>query len=140
MGRHAVTPVVLDTHALIWLVDRDPGLGGEAQALADGALGTDRIAVSAITFWETAMLQQRGRIDLTMPISAWRRAVLALGIAETPVSGDIAIAAVLLDGFHADPADRFIVATAIRGGATLVTADERILGWDGTLKRHDARV
>ena len=39
----------------------------------------------------------------------------------------------------ADPADRFIVATAMATGATLVTADHRILRWPGTLNRHDAR-
>jgi hypothetical protein len=33
-----------------------------------------------------------------------------------------------------------IVATALERGATLLTADERILGWKHTLVRHDARL
>ncbi len=132
-----MTFVLLDTHVLIWLMEGDPGLGPQARALADDALGADRLGVSAVTFWETAMLERRGRIGLTMPVAAWRRAVLDLGIAEIAVSGDIA--AVSLDGLHGDPADRMICATAILRQAVLVSADERIIGWPGTLSRHDAR-
>jgi hypothetical protein len=47
-------------------------------------------------------------------------------------------AATLVD-FHPDPADRFITATALLHGATLVTADDRILRWSGTLQQHAAR-
>ncbi len=93
----------------------------------------------AITFRETAMLKRRGSICLAMPVAAWRRAVLDLGIAEIAVSGDIAIAAVSLDGLHGDPVDRMICATAILRQAVLLSADERIIGWPGTLSRHDAR-
>ena len=35
--------------------------------------------------------------------------------------------------------DRFIVATALSRDAILVTADEKILRWNSTLKRQDAR-
>jgi len=43
-----------------------------------------------------------------------------------------------LRSLHADPADRIIVATALREGATLYTSDRRILDWDGHLQRRDA--
>ncbi|MDE0269388.1 MAG: hypothetical protein OXI96_10245 [Acidimicrobiaceae bacterium] len=33
------------------------------------------------------------------------------------------------EGFHADPADRIIVATAIIGGHQLATADHKITSW-----------
>jgi PIN domain nuclease of toxin-antitoxin system len=38
-----------------------------------------------------------------------------------------------------DPVDRSIVATALHHDAALVSADERLLGWDHPLVRHDAR-
>ena len=58
---------------------------------------------------------------------------------QLPLTGEVGIAAAILVDFHPDPADRFITATALRHGATLVTADDRILTWSGTLRRHDAR-
>jgi PIN domain nuclease of toxin-antitoxin system len=51
----------------------------------------------------------------------------------------VGIAAAALIDFHPDPAACFIMATALLHGATLVTADDRILAWSGTLRRHDAR-
>ncbi|MEW5863448.1 MAG: PIN domain-containing protein [Pseudomonadota bacterium] len=48
--------------------------------------------------------------------------------------------AVGLGGLPGDPVDRLIVATALRHGAALVTADERPLGWRHPMVRHDARL
>ena len=131
--------VLLDTHALIWVVEGNERLGRRVSRLADAALATDRLFVASISFWEIAMLVNRGRIVVDPSIDQWRLRVLGLGVQETPLTGDIAIAAVHLAGLHGDPADRIIVATGVATGATLVTADDRILEWPGSLKRQDAR-
>jgi PIN domain nuclease of toxin-antitoxin system len=131
--------LLLDTHALIWVVEGSKSLGRRVSRLADDALARDTLAVASITFWEIAMLVERGRIAVEPSVGQWRLRALGLGVQEIPLTGDIAIAAVGLTGLHADPADRIIIATAVATDATLVTADERILGWRGTLKRHDAR-
>ena len=44
-----------------------------------------------------------------------------------------------LMGLHDDPAERFIAASALVHGATLMTADERLLEWQHAMDRHDAR-
>ena len=134
-----MTLVLLDTHVLVWLLDSDERLGPLARQMADAAARQDILLVSSITFWEVAMLAQRQRISLAQPAVNWRRNVLDLGITEIPVSGEIGIQAAELLGFPRDPADRIIAATATLYGATLVTADEEILGWAGRLNRHDAR-
>jgi PIN domain nuclease of toxin-antitoxin system len=58
---------------------------------------------------------------------------------------ELLTAAITLDAgglasFSNDPIDKFIVAAARDAGATLVTADTAMLGWDGDVKRIDARV
>ena len=83
------------------------------------------------------MLVDKGRIRLDDNIQAWRREHLEQGVVEIPVDGEIGIRATELPGFHADPADRLIVATAL-AGHRLVTSDHRILGWPGRLSRLDA--
>lgn len=130
---------LLDTHALVWLVEGSKQLGRRMARLADQALADDGLAVTSITFWEIAMLVGRGRMALEPSVDRWRLEVLGLGIQEVTLTGDIAIAAAGLPDFHADPADRIIVATGMAVEATLVTADDRILSWPGNLKRHDAR-
>ncbi len=119
--------ILLDTHALIWLTEGHLQLGKRARRLADEALSGDRLSVSAISFWETAMLQQHGRVRVAEPIDVWRLALLGLGMIEIPVTGDVGIAAATLAHFHPDPADRIITATAVLHRATLVSADDRIL-------------
>jgi PIN domain nuclease of toxin-antitoxin system len=132
--------ILLDTHALLWLAEAHPQLGDQARHVADEALAHDDLGVSAITFWEVAMLHQRGRIQLLRPVDTWRRLLLDQGLREWPLTGEIGIAATTVVDFHHDPADRFITATALLQGATLVTADDRILAWSGPLRRHDARL
>lgn len=67
-----------------------------------------------------------------------RTTILEAGAIELPLTGDIALRAVELEGLPADPADRFIAATALVHNATLMTADEAILDWRHTLRRQDA--
>lgn len=62
------------------------------------------------------------------------------GTGEIALDGAVAAAAVSLAVPYKDPADRFIVATALAKDALLVTADERILAWPGKLRRQDARL
>lgn len=132
--------ILLDTHVLLWLDSDAPQLGAEARSVIQAAWQVNAVAVSAISFWEVAMLQQRDRISLPVPPQRWRDDWRAAGLMEVPVHGHVALAAVALETFHADPADRFIAATALEHNAELITADQAILSWSNTaLNRRDAR-
>ena len=131
--------ILLDTHALIWLNLGLPRLGPRARQAADEALLEGRLAVSAVSFWEAAVLVERGRVELDKPTEVWRQELLRSGLIEIPLDGRIAITAIGLPGLHGDPADRFIAATAILNEARLITADRRLLNWSGPLEGLDAR-
>ena len=107
----------------------DKKLGRRAVAAIDKALPDDEVFVSAISFWEVAMLVQRGRLELDTTVAAFRTLALRHGIHEEPLDGEIGIAAAELSGSHADPADRMLVSTAILRGLTLITADDTLLNW-----------
>lgn len=132
--------ILVDTHVLLWLAEDHPRLGRRAVLRMDAALRADELLVSAISFWEVAMLAAKGRIGLEMSSTELRRRSLEQGIHEVPVDGAVAIAAAELPRFHGDPADRLIVASALSREAQLVTADRALLRWRGTLPRHDARI
>jgi PIN domain nuclease of toxin-antitoxin system len=137
VGRAEV--ILLDTHVLVWLDLDSDALGSAANSLIDTAWRDRTLKVSAISFWECTLLHRRGRLELPKPPAVWREDLIAAGLNELPLDGGISIAAAQLDSLHKDPADRFIVATAIAHDATLLTADASILRWRSKLKRQDAR-
>lgn len=132
--------IVMDTHTLVWLTEGNKKLGNQAKHIIRQALNEQKLFVSAISFWEVALLCQKQRIHLASPVSAWRDKLLTNRLQEIPVTGEIAVLSTQLTDFHADPADRFITATALLHKATLITADSLILNWKGQLQRHNAKI
>lgn len=124
--------ILLDTNVLLWSRFGHERLGARARRTIERAWLAGDAAVSAISFWEVALLHDKGRLTLLRDIRSWRDQLLRGGLAEIPVDGGIGIRAASLEDFHRDPADRLIVATAL-DGHRLVTADRRILDWPGPL-------
>jgi PIN domain nuclease of toxin-antitoxin system len=131
-------PLLVDTHVLIWVMGDDRRIGRRARTTINRALTGDSLLLSAVSFWEVARLVRQGRLEIDSEPAAWRKGVLDGGFQEIALDGDIGIRAAGLGGLSGDPIDRFIVATALARGAAIVTADESILGWRGSLVRHDA--
>ena len=131
--------ILLDTHVLVWLRSGDSRLGPHTLHQIDLAWQRSEIAVSTASFWELAMLEENGRVELPTQIQIWRRELLKQGLVEIPIDGEIALRSRELKGFHSDPADRFIVSTCL-GGHRLATADRKILKWPGKLDRTDAQL
>lgn len=123
--------LLLDTNVLLRLVIDSSDISEAFKEEVESGLAVGRISVSTVTFVETTRLHYHGRIDLGCHPAVWRRERLRSGLREIPVNGDIAVESVLLmnTGFHRDPADQLIVATAMLAGMRLATTDERIIGW-----------
>ena len=132
--------ILLDTHVLVWLDEGNSRLGSQSRKLIDEALGQERLAIAAISFWEISMLVEKKRLDIKMDLQTWRRELLEKGLQEVVMHGHIAVQAGSLSGFHGDPADRIIVASALSASATLITADEKILTWHGLSNKQNARI
>ena len=130
--------ILLDTHAALWFATEDTTLGNISRSLALQALADSQLAISAISFWEIALLIAERRLDSLDSAQDVRLSMLDAGIIELPLTGDVCVQAVALAGLPGDPADRFIVATAISHGATLLTADEALLNWPRAIQRQDA--
>ena len=131
--------LLLDTHVFLWSTDAVDRVGSNALNLIEEASLSRQIYLSAITFWEIAMLIRKGKTSIPQSVAHLRSRALERGIQEIPIDGEIGIRSVLLEDFHNDPADRIIIATAL-GGFKLLTADRKILHWQGQLHRIDARV
>ncbi|MCH8883772.1 MAG: PIN domain nuclease, partial [SAR324 cluster bacterium] len=45
--------------------------------------------MSAVTFWEIAVLLRKRRITLVMPAMEWRASLFEMGLKEIPMDGEI---------------------------------------------------
>jgi len=113
---------VLDTHAWIWL-----SVGDARAAGLESFRG--RAVVSAISVWEVAMLESKGRLVLGPTLEQWVESNLRFPVELEPIHPAISIQSCRLADFHGDPADRLIVATAMVLGVPLITADDKIIEW-----------
>lgn len=115
--------VVLDTHVAVWWTTEPTRLSARAAAAIASA---DTIGIPSIVFWEIALLVRKKRLQLDMPVDEWAETVqLIPRVQALPLTAEVALAADALE-VHADPADRFIVATARIAGARLITKDSSI--------------
>ena len=123
--------ITVDTHSLIWLRSSDDRLGSHTDALLTQVQFERGLGASAAVLAEATRLHLSGRVDLGMSPRAWADSCIDNGLQVIPVSAHIAIESSMLgtSGFHGDPMDRFIAATAIVGGHSLVTADRQITQW-----------
>jgi PIN domain nuclease of toxin-antitoxin system len=123
--------LLLDTHVLIWLMSGDSKLSHSVIERIEQTRQSGHIWVSAITPWEIGLLAARKRIILTKDVQEWMDDVLLLQRLQlAPLEPHVAIASSHLPGeVHGDPADRIIVATTRHLGATLVTADAKLLAY-----------
>jgi PIN domain nuclease of toxin-antitoxin system len=126
-----MTPLLLDTHAAIWLFEDLPLAQSATDAITAAYHDNTALLVSPITAWEVGQLVSRNRIDLMATPERWFRGILATpGMQLAQLSPDILIASSFLPGKPPrDPADRIMLATARDLGATLITRDRVLLAY-----------
>jgi PIN domain nuclease of toxin-antitoxin system len=129
-----MSALLVDTHIFVrWRLEPDKLTRPQQRALRIAENRSTIISISAITIWELALLAAKGRIKLKEPLDAWlANRVLQPLIEVLPITPEIAATGAQLgSGFHNDPADRIIVATARCHRLTLLTSDQRIRDWGG---------
>lgn len=122
--------VLLDTHAWIWWLTGSGRLAIAERSGLSEAASRRQLAVSAISLWEAHMLHSRGRIALPVPFPQWLLEASGPEVVQVvPLDAEVILALDELPaGFHGDPADRIIAATARCKGMPLAT-------WDRALRR-----
>ncbi len=124
--------ILLDTHVWLWLLNGEKKLiRPQCLSYIENAVKYSNIRVSVISVWEVGMLESKGRIRFPIGCLDWvNNALNAPGVSMAPITPEIAIESSRLPGnFHGDPADRIIVATARKLGATLISHDRNIISY-----------
>lgn len=115
--------LLLDTHVWIWRLLAPERLSERAERAL--AKRESTLHLSPVSTWETLVLARKGRLSLKPSPTEWvLDALRRSALATLPLSHGIALRTEALEGFEStDPADRFLVATALEHGLVLVTAD-----------------
>ncbi|WP_293161963.1 type II toxin-antitoxin system VapC family toxin [Okeania sp. SIO2C9] len=96
------------------------------RAIADP---NNELWLSPISVWEALVLAEKGQISVQPDPVTWvNLALQTIETREAQMNHAIAILSRQVVLPHKDPADRFIVATAIYYGLTLATVDTNIIG------------
>ena len=120
--------IVLDTHALVWWAAGAQELSARARRAIQSVTRQGPVSASAISVFEIATAVRRGRLELAVPLEQWLADLRVLpDLRFEPVTADIAhLAGTFEEAMPGDPADRIIVATAVKLQARLVSADDRL--------------
>ena len=118
---------LLDTCALIWLVQKSKRLSASAKrSLVQAA----DIFVSPVTAWEIAVKYQAGKLVLPLDPAEWFRiAVASFNLTILPLDYQMLVKSAQLPLHHRDPADRAIIALALSNGLPVVTGDHRFAAY-----------
>lgn len=110
--------LLLDTIAFLWWNQASPRLSSVwIEAIADPI---NDVALSAASVWEITIKKQIGKLDFSgSPV----RTAQEYDFRLLPITPQDAERAGSLDWPHRDPFDRMLVAQALEGGLTMVTAD-----------------
>ncbi|HEX5762664.1 MAG TPA: type II toxin-antitoxin system VapC family toxin [Solirubrobacterales bacterium] len=115
--------LLLDTHVWLWSFLDPDRLSTDARGALVRREG--ELFLSPISIWEALVLARKGRLSLSPSPREWiLEALRKSAPVAVPLTHGVALRSEELDGFGSDdPADRFLVATALEHDLTLVTAD-----------------
>lgn len=124
-----MTPILLDTCAVIWIAADAEIASAAAEALNDARDLT--LFVSPMTAWEIGMLVARQRLTLTMDPRSWFESFVGVpGVRLAPLAVRTMVASSFLPGTPPrDPVDRILAATAREYGYRLMTRDRLLLDY-----------
>lgn len=125
----AATPVVVDTHAIVWYLAQAPALSTAAfRAIDEALLAGEPVYVSAISLIELQYLVEHGRV----PAQALQDLITTSedpdgSLSIVPVGTEVAEALATIPRQKiSDMPDRIVAATAALLDLPLVTADQKI--------------
>jgi PIN domain nuclease of toxin-antitoxin system len=117
--------LLLDSQALLWLLDDNPRLGRQARQAITSAQG---VHVSAATVWELTIKTMLGKLsvpaDLGKRLTAQGLELLSITAEHTEALRDFP------ELTRHDPFERLLVAQASRTGLRLLTTDQVLLDLD----------
>lgn len=120
---------LIDSHLLLWWLNRDSNLSARAKALMEDPENT--LFVSVATLWELRIKQQIGKLKMPKNFLA---TLLAEGFEPLAIAPHHTEALTNLPPHHKDPFDRMIIAQATSENLHVLTSDQQMAKYGKRVK------
>jgi len=121
--------ILLDTHILLWAAADDLPAPA-ARYIADSA---NTLLFSPASLWEIVIKRGLGRSDFTVDPASLYSGLIGAGYQELPITGRHTLLVSTLPTLHKDPFDRILLAQAASEGIPLLTADNAVRQYPGSV-------
>lgn len=122
---------LLDTHVWIWLLEEPSRI---AEPVLQQLEAADTLVLSVASMWEVAIKKELGKLAMKSSLEVMRDEILReMHASELAIQTAHALGAARLPKLHKDPFDRMLVAQAQVEDLVLVTADETVRQYGGSV-------
>jgi len=112
---------LIDTHVLLWYLEGNSSLPGKIRTDIDNS--DNNIFISIASFWELAIKLASGKLNTKITLSQIGEDIIKREFGVLNITFQRLDALMTLPKVHGDPFDRLIIAKAITGGLTILSAD-----------------
>lgn len=112
---------LLDTHIVLWWLTEPEKLAIKTQKIIKNK--AENIFISSISFWEMAIKQSIGKLNLPTNIL---ELLTSEGFVIMPVTAKECLAVADLPMLHSDPFDRLLIVQAKLNDLVIITRDEKM--------------
>jgi PIN domain nuclease of toxin-antitoxin system len=120
--------LLLDTHILLWWLSNDRELSRKAHELIAEPANT--VFVSAVSMWEIWLKVSLGKLQVP---DDFEHQLRDENFENLPLTSRHAREVAKLPWLHRDPFDRMLIAQSNAAGLTLLTGDEAVAAYGGSI-------
>ena len=121
--------ILLDTHILLWAAAGDLPAGA-VRYIEDEE---NTLLFSPASIWEVVIKRDLGRTDFVVDPASLYNGLVAAGYQELPVTSKHTLLVGSLPTLHKDPFDRILLAQAASECVPLLTSDETLKQYPGSI-------
>lgn len=126
--------ILIDTHTLLWFVSGDERLPPPVRTRIES--GDFDHYISLATYWEIAIKQSLGKLELEDPLQRFMERRRVEGFNVMPIKQEHIAKVATLPFHHRDPFDRLLISQAICEGMTICTQDKHFTAYPVKLTWH----
>jgi PIN domain nuclease of toxin-antitoxin system len=122
---------LLDTHILLWAAGAPNKLPPQIRACIENL--ENELYFSTASIWEIAIKRKLGRNDFAVDPRQFQIALTDNGYVEMPIRSEHALFVYNLPLIHQDPFDRILVAQSSLEGMGILTVDQALIDYGGSV-------